>query len=346
MKSAIIVFNSLYRCPYANIYMNHFKSLSMDFDVIELNRAEYECSEEINRIVIKWNHSKNKLWNFYNFQKKASKILKKNQYKYVVVLTTIPAVLLCKTLVKKYNKKYILDVRDYTLENHFIFRILERKLTKHSLINVISSPGFKFFLPKGNYYLCHNMSYDNVGKSSFDKKTSLPIVIGYVGSIAYKKECIDFIKLVERDDRFIFSLYGEEVYGNEVNDFLKTFDHPHTKVFGKYDSKEKQSILNQVDILFNVYGFNRPLLTYALSNKLYDSFYYKKPLLTSPHTEMSSISGKYSFDVDFSNSNIMDNIFEWYRSIDSDFNEYANEKLQTFLEDNKIFYEKLKELIW
>lgn len=345
MKSAVIVFNSLYRCPYANVYMNHFKSISMDFDVIELSRTDYECSEDINRIVIKWNHSKNKIWNFYNFHKKTSKILKKNDYKYVVVLTTIPAVLLFKTLIGKYNKKYILDVRDYTLENYGLFRILERKLTKHSLMNVISSPGFKNFLPEGKYYLCHNMSYGDIGNSSYKKKTSLPIVIGYVGSIAYKNECIEFIKLVEKDDRFIFSLYGEEVYGNEVNDFLETFDHPHTKVLGKYDSKEKPFILSQVDILFNVYGFNRPLLTYALSNKLYDSFYYKKPLLTSPNTEMSSICGKYSFDVDFSSDDILNRIYEWYCSIDSSFDGYANEKLQAFLEDNRAFYESLQELI-
>ena len=81
-----------------------------------------------------------------------------------------------------------------------------------------------------------------------------------------------------------------------------------------------------------------------MSNKLYDSFYFKKPLLTNSETIMSEIAGDFSFDLDKCGGNL-DTLFDWYNSIDSDkMIEYMNSKFSEYLKDMKNFNESLEEI--
>lgn len=344
MKVAIVIFNNLFRCPYALTYANYFDKHGIDYRIIEFDRSgEADCR----CISIQWEQNKSKIHNFLHFRKEVKRLLK-NNFDFVAVLTTIPGVLLCSFLNRCFSGKYIIDIRDYTLESHFLFRCIEKKLITKSRLSVISSPGFINFLPKNKYVLCHNLSQTYYSNSkSFIKKTGKPIVIGYIGTIAYKEECIKMIKTIEEqnDALFVFHMYGEEVYGTEVASYISNYNVKKTIMFGKYNPSEKNDLIQKVDILFNVYGNNSPLLVYALSNKLYDSFYHKKPLLTSPNTEMSNLSNGFSFDVDFNNPNILRDMYKWYSSINSSkFEKYANEKMQLFIEDQRLFYDSLDSI--
>ena len=254
----------------------------------------------------------------------------------------MPAVLLSGVLTSRYKNRYLVDIRDYTHEKVSLYYQIESKVLKNAALRVISSYGFKNFLPELDYLMCHNTSYnfENAAKQ-FDKKTDGKIIIGYVGTIAYVNRCKELIELVKKDERFAFHLYGNENHGTVIKDLVSELGCDRICYFGSYMPSDKERILNSVDILFNVYGNSTPLVKYALSNKLYDSFYFKKPLLTSPDTDMSYQAGEFSFDID-SNTASLDGLFDWYNSIDSEnMIAYMNKRLDEYFAEMQLFNETL-----
>ena len=254
MKVAVIGFNNLKYSPYIKTYTDLLDKYAIDYDVIIPNRNCLSETVNGNLISIEWDAKKNKLQNFRAFSKATKKLLKSNDYSFVFVLTTLPAILLSRVLVKKYRGRYLVDIRDYTYDKAPFFKTVEAYVLKHAHTRVISSPAFKDFLPDLEYVLCHNFSHrDMEADAGFERRIN-PIRIGYVGSIAYVEECKRLIDLVKKDDRFSFFLYGNEVNGNIVSDYAKMANTPRIQCFGGYDPAEKAQIVRGVDILFNDYG--------------------------------------------------------------------------------------------
>lgn len=348
MKAAIIAFNNVKYSPYVKTYSNYLDENNISYDVILPNRDDIPEMLGEKTYAIKWDKNKHKALNFLKFRKEALRILKKNKYDFVFVLTTMPAVLLSGYLSRKYKGKYLVDIRDYTYENVSFYFKLEKRAVENSAVNVISSPGFKKFLPKADYLLCHNVNplYRGSDIGTFEPSQNSPITIGYVGSIAYKSQCMKLINLVEKDERFRFHLYGDEGTNHQISDYLAEHPCDRIKAFGPYKPEDKVDIMKNVDILFNAYGYGRKLLDYALSNKLYDSFYMGIPLLTSPNTSMSEEAGNYSFDIDFECDKSLDELYKWYYNIDQDaFYNYSKEYLNRVFVSQDQFYEKLKNIL-
>ena len=312
MRIAIIAFNNLKYCPYINPYKDFFETRGVDCDIIFFDR-ENIVAERKKGQAIAYDKQKKKIINFLRFAKETKRLLRNIQYDFVVVLTTIPGVLLTSFLRRNYKNKYLVDIRDYTYEKFFFYRHLQKKLFQRAKLRVISSPGFVNFLPKNEYVVCHNTTH-NLHKSKNEFCSSnTPIVIGYVGTIAYAEKCKKMIDLVKEDDRFVLHFYGN-VRDVKLIEYAKVVNSEKIKFFGAYDPKEKEKIINNVDILFNMYGNESLLVKYALSNKLYDSFYYKKPLITSPNTEMAKLAGCFSYSLDNDSKNL-NGLFDWYNNI-------------------------------
>ena len=347
MKVSIIAFNNLNKSPYVNIYADFCKNNGIDYEIIFPNRGGICENADCKLTEIAWDASKHKMINFLYFRKAVIKHLKKVKSDFVIVLTTMPAVLLSGFLSRNYKGRYLVDVRDYTYENVRPYFLLEKKAIANSAMNVISSPGFSKFLPDAEYTLCQNISeaYKNGQGGSF-KVSEKEIAIGYVGTIAYKNQCLKLIKLVEKDTRFRFDFYGDEGSDKRISEYLAQNPCERIKTYGPYKPSEKVGIMENVDILFNAYGFGNKLVDYALSNKLYDSFYMRIPLLTSPNTSMSEEAGDFSFDIDFDKAESLDALYDWYCNIDSEaFDAYSNKYLSKVFEGQEEFYKKLGSVL-
>lgn len=346
MKAAIIAVNNIIYSPYIKIYSSFLDKKNIAYDVIlpDRNNIDEALGEQIYRI--KWDPKKGKIPNLLFFRKEALKILKRNKYDFIFVLTTMPAVLLSPHLMTKYKNRYLVDVRDYTQEHFKPYYWLECGVIKNAAMRVISSKGFENFLPKANYFLSHNLSQDYASpKKIFNKNTDGKIKIGYVGSISYIEHCKHMIELVAKDERFVFNFYGRESERREISTYIDSLGCDRIKYFGKYIPEEKEAIINSVDLLFNVYGNETPLVKYAISNKFYDSFYYKKPLLTSPDTYMSTQAGGYSFDIDF-NTTSLDALYDWYKSLDGEkMVDFMNSTFGDFAKDICRFEEELGRIL-
>ena len=347
MKTAIIAFNNLYKSPYVNIYTDFCRANGIEYEVVYPNRDGVQETVDFSSVPVDWDRSKHKMINFLHFRKVVISYLKEKRPDFVVVLTTMPAVLLSGYLVRHYKGRYLIDIRDYTYESVRPYFILEHYAIKHAAMNVISSPGFRKFLPVAQYCLCQNINAAYAeGGGAFRCEPEKGITIGYVGSIAYKKQCMRLIHLVEQDPRFRFYLYGGEGADTQISDYLSAHPCDRIKMFGPYQPAEKVRIMSGVDILFNAYGFGSKLLDYALSNKLYDSFYMRIPLLTSPNTAMSEEAGTFSFDLDLENETSLDGLYDWYCAIDGKvFDEYSQNYLSRVFLAQDEFYSQLRKVL-
>ncbi len=342
MKIGIIAANNIRYSPYIFYYKNILDDLGVSYDLILPNRSNVEDDFDHQVHILKWNRNLPVAISYLLYSSSVKRLIKREKYDLLIVLTMNNAVYLAQWLKKNYLQKYILDIRDYTHENLSWYYNLEKIAVNNSLLNVISSKKFTAFLPSGKYLTCHNISsicIHNVPKLN----RNTPITIAYIGKGGYLDNCSKICEAVSKDDRFRFEFYGLEC----VPDELKQFEECDNISFnGVFMPKDKESIILKSDILFNVYGNGTPLLDYALSNKLYDSFIYRKPILTSPHTFMSEMAGPYAFDVDMNSPISLDKIFHWYSNLDdSNLDKYAITKLAEIKEESEHTVNVIKESI-
>ncbi len=319
MKVLVIAPNSLRYCPYAFFYIKLLRANAIDFDVVYADRYQLKEQFDFSAISFPWDPAKSRISQFLAYRKFLSRIAKRDQYDKVIVLTTLMAVLVNDILIKRFKNNYIVDVRDFTYENIFLYRVFEKKAIQNSSATLISSSRFTDFLPAFDYVPIYNVPDVLDSDSTFEKKSRGEVItIGYVGSIAYRSQCEKLLRLVERDDRFRFALHGNDMSGDYFETLIKNEGITKTEYFGSYLPSEKPSIIEKCDILFNAYGNGSPLLLCALSNKLTDAAIYKKAVLNSPGTFMHEKLGICSYASDLNDASDLDGLYEWYMNLNAE----------------------------
>lgn len=355
MKVAVLLYQNMRHAPFLRFYESVFhKVKGIDYDVIYLNRHP-ELKEEINEsyIPISWigkdDHnlfSKALTAAFYPI--KVKKILKKKQYDFIFVLTTMPGVFLADFLRHNYSGKYLFDIRDYTKEYIKVYFNAEKRVVQNSAINVVSSPDYTRFLPKADYYICHNLNLptNQNGVEKFEKAPGKRIVIAYVGNIQYVEYCMKLIRLVEKDDRFEFHFYGPEGGTLELTDYVNRLQNARISMKGRFKPEEKKKIFESSDIIFNCYGNENDIVRYAISNKYYDAAYYRRPLMVSPNTTMARLTGKYAYPFNFDKENSLDSLYEWYYRIEpAAFDNYCYCVVHQSIEDNSRLEKTITDIL-
>ena len=327
----IIAANNIRYSPYINFYTRIFDELDVKYELIFPDRSDVEDSFPAACHVLKWNKNFPTALAYFEYTRKAIKVIKEKQYDLLVVLTTNNATFMAQWLKKHYPSKYIVDIRDYTHENIRVYYNLEKLAINNSIINVISSKKFKEFLPSGEYLVCHNIA-SNEAVCMPSIKHDLPITIGYIGKGNYLDQCRNICERIYDDQRFRISFHGMKAVPEELKRFEQ---HSNIRFNGIFAPNEKKTIIQNTDIIFNAYGNGTPLLDCALSNKLYDALLLGKPILTSPNTFMSEMAGPFAFDVDFNNPQLMDDLYGWYIGLDEEeLFSYSRRKINEIYEDN------------
>lgn len=351
------MFQNMRYAPFLKMYEEILKELpNISYDVVYYNRDKLlnELEDE-QHIPIQW-YGKGtvaapkyeKLLNFALYKFNAKKMLEKKKYDFIIVLTTFPAVLLSNYLSKYYKGKYIVDIRDYTQESFKPYFLLEKKAFENSAMCVISSPGFVNFLPKHRYYNCHNIDAQakNIPLENFRKAIGRRIVISYIGSISYEKQCKQLIDLVVKDDRFEFLFFGNEANGTVISEYVERLNNPRIKMMGAFMPNAKPEIYHQSDLVFNCYGNDSLLVKYAISNKYYDGALYRKPLLVSPNTAMAKMSNQFAYEMDLDNLTDLNDLFKWYFNLDQlAFERYTDTVIKRSVDENLFLQTKIKQVL-
>jgi len=290
-----------------------------------------------------------KLQGYLKFRKYALDKIRENNYSGVILLQTSAGILLNSFLKKNYKGKYIVDIRDYTMENNPVFFAVEKGLVKNSALTVISSRGYESFLPQYHYTLVHNdCEIDEAIIKKFEnrKRNKDKIVISYIGLIRFHEQNKKVILKFKNDSRFLLRFIGKGAFA--LKEFCEKNSINNVELIDRFPPEKTLDYYYDTDIIYNLYGNNTPLLDYALSNKLYYAAKFKMPILVCANTYMEEVSGKYGFGYSFNinNPKECDNLFDYFESINwQRFNYKCDQFVSEVNKNNKSFNDVVKAFV-
>ena len=350
----IIIVGEIELSPFAKKYITAMEERNIPYEIIHWNRSgekgagdEKHCTyfEQVDRYgsLIK------KVKPFLHFRKFAKKLIKKQKYEKLIVLTTQTAIILFDVVLsKKYKNKFFFDYRDTSYEYIGLYRGFINKIIKKSYATCISSPGFKKYLTdKKDLIVAHNFQdkyYENRVKQ-YTPKNSDKIVIGYIGYLREFDYLKKFVDIFGKDERFRFNIHG----GGDCVDELKEYaaKYENVTVFGAYKEDEKMDIVDSFDMI--CYNYPYSFVNYpAIANKFYDGMIRKKPMFGNSRTFSGEMIEKYGLGIslDEDETQITQKIFEYFDSFDAGkFTGNCENFLKTVLEDDKKYIKKINEFL-
>lgn len=345
-KVCIVAANNIRLSPYIFFYTRILDQNNIDYELVypDRNRMEDEFNKKTYKI--SWDNRKPSLINYMIYTNKVKRIIRKEKYDKVIVLTSVIAVYMSLWLEKKYKQSYIVDIRDYTYEHIKPYALLEKKALKNAALRVISSEKFRLFLPDMEYLVCHNISMGAVASIPKWVKSTDIITIGYIGSLAYAENVKKLIELVNKDERFRFHIFGGGPDQEEIEKAVNKVHCERIGFHGPYKPEEKGAIIESTDVLFNIYGNGTMLLDCALSNKLYDAMFYRKIIMNSPGTYMEEISGLCGYSMNLNDESCLNDFYNYYMQLDEQqVTEYQDRMMKKFLCENQNVEKKIIEFL-
>lgn len=356
MKICMISMTNIFLCPYIKKYMSYIEE-NVKVDLIYWNRHDVEeVMPEFNKIfsfnlrINERNNYLKKFYSFIKFKEYCIRIIKQNNYKKIIILHNYMAILMQHFLQKKYQGEYVIDIRDYSFENNLVFYKLEKKAILNSGLAVISSEGYKEFLPKFHYIICHNdpqtddLTISNFATRSLENVN--PIRISFIGLVRFSEQNKKLLDMFGNDERFLLAYYGQN--SEILKKYAKDNGIKNVVFKGRFPSEETIDLYMQTDIINNYYGNNTPILEYALSNKLYYAATFRIPILVCKNTYMEKIAKKFHFgiELDETKKDCVERFYQTYLSIDRNL---LNAGCESFLnqvkKDNEIFRAELNKFI-
>lgn len=351
-RYCLVSFCNIYVLPYAKLYIDAIHSSGAECDLVFWDRDASDGENDIyegcrklcyQKKITHQSSSKDKMQGYIEARGFILKKLKENDYDGIIFLQTHAAVASYPILKKKYKNKYIVDIRDYTLENFSFYRYMEKKVFSKSFATIISSPAYRRFLPDREYVIAHNYSpfpeniVKEIKKNEADKSEG-PIQISFVGTVRFLDMDMKILKLFANDNRFKLNYFGS---GSEaLKEFCVGEGICNTEFYGSFSPDMTASFYKKTDLINNLYGNNTPFLDYALSNKLYHSAQFYIPVLVCPDTYMEEISQEYGmgFVFDPDRKDEKDRLFEWYRNLNrKDFAEGCDTFISNVKRENEGF---------
>lgn len=301
--------------PYFHIYEDCFDA---DYDLIYWDRSgEDEAVPAAH--VYRYEHAVAKggklawLWSllvgYLGFRRFAKRILKRGNYRAVVLLTGNSGVLLWDVLTKVYRGRYIIDIRDYFLENIPLYRRIEEKVIDGAALSIISSPAYVAFLGEHDFTVMHNVQkFDRAEWERLRgaKPQGGPFVLASVGTAKNLEQDRAVIDYFANDERFEVRFVGR---GYEaLEEYCADRAVSNVRIHGEFASSETLGFYGDADAILSMYGAEMTHVRYQLTNKLYYAAQLGLPIVVSPGTYMAEVVGEYDLglpldlsDQDFKN---------------------------------------------
>lgn len=349
---SLIFCGDLKYCPYLARYTERLEKQLIPYRVLFWNRGNFTLNLPENYVYYDSPSDESlgklqKLKDFIGFRKWVVNQLKNSKSDGLILLSTLTGVLLFDK-IKKYNKKYIFDIRDYSYEHIAIFRKIEKNIIKNSYFTAISSKGFQAFLPEHNYIIAHNFNRNEMIETPKFKKRELPLKIVWNGTVRFFDFQKQYIDALKNDDRFQLVYHGsgtdlekykEYCFANEIHNVVFT---------GVYDNRDKYKLLKDAAILNNCYGGrDGDQLKYAISNRFYDGLLYHIPQLVETDGYKAEITAKLGIGVSLkAGSSFADELFTYYENIVADkFDIACTEALADVIKEDNKYIKKIDEFI-
>lgn len=315
--------------PYLKPYLDSLESLNIGYDITFLcsnnERKTYPSnyySFDGSKFFISQNFIR-KIYNYYHYSHFVIQKLSKGSYTHIITMGIACSVFMGNYLKKNFKAKYIYDIRDYSQILRFpLFKCLNEKLLRNSLFNVISSEGFKKWLPADiEYIVCHNTTLDKINEvvESAHILTHTEIIkvltIGMIRDFSANAHVIE--SLSNKDEyKIVFAGKGNTL--GRLQEMVKENEFNNVEFIGQYKKEEEDAIVKCATFI-NVCMGNNVTSNYLLSNRLYLAARLKKPLISFDGCYQAEIINKYNLGLVINREDIL--------------SEKLNEYIKTFNEE-------------
>lgn len=343
MKAAIIILGNSWVCPYVNTYKRAFEKSGYSYDVILWDRDGSDscapfrfCSGNVNldNLFVK-------AVSYLRYSRFIKRTVLKNKYDRLVVSGPHLAVLLSSFLRKKYKGRYIIDYRDISVEQKPLLGRIYSGVLADSYCNVISSQGFKKYLPSEyKYLISHNFNLE-IAESSLEscfperkKCNSLKILtIGYIRNYSSN---VKVVQALENRAGFSLRFAGRGDAADELHKYVLSHGVTNAVFTGFYKKDEEESIVAACDFI-NIFFPDDIEHSVIMSNRFYLALIYKKPMIVTAGSVQAALVSEYGLGVVTPDcENLDEEINEYLSNFEyQTFCEKCNELLASFVEEHR-----------
>lgn len=344
MRTCLILPGNLWFCPYVNTYVKILEDNNIKYDIISWNRDSSEPTGKFTFDLIEKSKSRvSKYFKFLKYLKFIKNCLDNNNYDKVVIFGPQLGILLYSYLRKKYKKKFIFDYRDLSIEQLPFFKWIFKKLLSISDLNVISSIGFKKYLPQSDYVISHNFNFDSY-VTSRDTSTGIFqkdfINVVTIGSIRDYSANIEVVKALA--NRPFFNLYfiGKGDVSNLIKEYVEQHDINNVFFSGFYNKSEEAELIRNATFI-NIYYPKIKSHSSAMSNRFYNSLIFKRPMIVTSESIQGDYVENYSLGLSIGNcENLAEKIFEFKNKFDTDKFDASSDKLLLLFKSDFEYFSK------
>lgn len=348
-KICIIGTSNIKHISLISLYTRYFDRNGMAYDIIYLDRYGIEEKTTATHV---YRYSElppqgkiGKLKMFMNFRRYAKKILRENEYKYVITWQITGAYLFADILLRRFKHRYVVNVRDYVVENNLFFYSLLKKLVKNAFFVTISSDGFRVFLPKGEYIKVNSVNEDLLTNlKGRPQNSGIPIKIGFAGNCRYFRESYKLIEALANDERFELWYCGTN--SNVLKKYAENRGIRNVKTMPSFDPKATVDIMAGFDIVNSAFGNDAMDNSTLMPIRLYTAMAIHRPMLVSRNTQLANevMKNKIGYVIeDF--ATLSNSLYAYYQSLDIEALSAACEAyLQMARMENETFYAAVEKM--
>jgi len=272
--------------------------------------------------------------------------LNNNSYDKIIVFGIQLIYILKEFLEKKYKGEYVLDIRDYHKIIHFSNI---KSIIGNSTFVVLSSPGFKQWLPPSNKYVINhnthlNNIYDIKSVTNFNEDK---LTISNIGATRDFSVNRDLIQSLKNSNRINLNYHGEGDINQDILAYVQRTKISNVLFTGRYYPEEENKFYSKSDII-NVLRYNDGINNRtALPNRLYNALINGKPLLAYNGTYLAEIITANNIGIVLHSFNTIENdILKFIKNYNTQkYDEDRRSFLERIIQENKKFEEELIKFI-
>lgn len=361
MKILMIGFTKIKYMPYMNFYYENLDLTANEVHVLYWNRDlkeedvsflsgatlhEFRCWQEDDAPKM------SKVGSFVKFRRYARGVLDRENFDFVIFLHSLPGILICDQLLKKYPNRFIFDYRDSTYEAFGPFKRIVGKLVEASGATFVSSDAFRRFLPetqKNKIITSHNLLMDSLAHREEKKlhaTTSEKIRIAFWGFIRHEEINREIIKKIAADTRFELHYYGrEQQVALNLKQYAKELCARNVFFHGEYKPQDRYEFVRNTDLIHNIYMDANMML--AMGNKYYDAAIFYIPLVSMAGSFMAEAAEKahIGFHADPREENFTEQLYDAYMGLDrKNFEQNCDMELERVLSEYTMGAELVRKL--
>lgn len=292
------------KAPYVLPYIELLKQNSVSFDLLcqKSQMAVDVAGENVIGFGNKFDSNApewKKLLMMLEQAKIVKRVIRKNGYSKIIVFTAQKGIFLSRFLKKNFHGQYVLDIRDHTsmLRIPLCNRLL-KSVIENSAYTVISSAGFKRWLPESDKYIvCHNTSFDMIEYGLNNHALDMiGVKILIIGQIAYLESQIALIDGLRNSNDFTLSFVGQGPASMPLQDYVEVNKLRNVTFAGRYQKKEERRIVQDYDFIsiFLLHSLNADT---CMANRFYLSAVMRKPMIVAKNSWQAEVAAEYGIGV-------------------------------------------------